>query len=135
PYSLIVDKSGKSVLLEDFNKGDQLLIGGVFDAKNKVVEVSSIQNLNSLKKTKQINFYGTYIGKVINISNTGLAMDSMWRGRLDAYADNKALISDSDGGKLNFNQIRVGNQIKVTGLWDKSANAISEIKSIQILKA
>lgn len=116
---------GKSTLAE-ITVGDNVDVIGrwVSEDRNEVKAV--LIRDNSIQKRN-----GVFFGNVKSITDTGFVMTTIHRGEKTVAFDTVTKIIGRDEKPISQNDIKVGDVVRVRGLWDSAKFTISEVAQIK----
>lgn len=116
---------GKSTLNE-FSVGDEVNVIGRYNNEEKtIIEAILIRNKSIQKR------WGVFFGEVLSKNGTVLTMKTINRGELKIYITNLTKLVNRRGEIITLNDITVGHQIRVKGIWDKTLNEIRETEEVK----
>lgn len=120
---------GKSNLNE-FKIGDEVnVIGRHVNEDKTEIEAKLIRNLSIQKR------WGVFFGQVVNVSDNSLVIETTKKDRLTIYVDQNTKLINRKEEKINFSDIKIGNRIRVKGVWDKNlkeVRLVDEIKNFSL---
>lgn len=115
---------GKSVISE-FSVGDTVnIVGKWTDDTKTVVNAVTIRNESIQKRN------GVFFGEVKSLSSGGFVMTTIHRVD-ETVTIGTAKITDRKGGTLTGSDIKVGDRVRVRGMWDSNAKTITEVKEVK----
>lgn len=132
-YSVLVDAKtqlrrrfwGKSTLSE-MNIGDSLsVIGKWTDNTQTTIQATSVRNLSVQKRS------GVFFGTVSSLSGTGWVMGTIRRGNQTVTVSSTTSFINRSGQTITRADVKVGNRVRVRGLWDSQANTITEVTQVK----
>lgn len=118
---------GKSSLTE-FSVGNTVNVYGAWTDETKTsINAKLIRNISIQKR------FGVFIGQVKSLLSNGWVITPIGNKRADQTVtiDVTAKITDRRGETISQSDVVAGHRIRVKGLWDMSANTITEVKEIK----
>lgn len=116
---------GKSDLAE-FSKGDILSVRGKWtDEAKTVLEARVIRNL-SIQKRK-----GTFWGTIKSKADNTFVLAAAKRGDQTVYLSGDTKIVNRMNVTVTFADLKLGDRVRVSGLWDNKLNKITEVTRIK----
>jgi hypothetical protein len=121
----ILRKFGGKSSLSEFSDGDEVIVFGRFidDAKS-IIEAKTVRN-NSIQKRK-----GAFFGKVTAKNTDSFVMETLERGTLTIYFGSAKFVNRKEVSIL-YNDVKVGDRVRVKGIWDKTLSKITEVIQIK----
>lgn len=144
--SLTVEKDGKSytVLLDDktqlrrrfwgkselseFSVGNIVnVIGRYTDDTKTTINAQVLRNISIQKR------FGVFFGEVKSLLSSGWVMSTKSENRADQTVtiSSETKLENRKGEAINQVDIKVGDKVRVHGLWDRSANTVTEVKEVK----
>lgn len=121
----ILRKFGGKSSLSEFSVDDEVMVFGKFtDDTKSAVDAKTIKN-NSIQKR-----FGAFFGKVTVINTDNFIMETAERGTQTVYFGT-AKIVDRKEISIILNNIKVGDRVRVKGVWDKTLSKIVEVIQIK----
>lgn len=121
----LLRKFGGKSSLSEYSVTDEVMVFGKFtDDTRSAIDAKIIKN-NSIQKR-----FGAFFGKVITKNSDNFTMESIERGTQTVYFGT-AKIVDRKETSISVNDIKVGDRVRVKGVWDKTLNKISEVDHIK----
>ncbi|EKE15419.1 MAG: hypothetical protein ACD_12C00029G0003 [uncultured bacterium] len=121
----ILRKFGGKSSLNEFSVGDEVMVFGKFTDDTKlIIDAKTIKN-NSIQKR-----FGAFFGKVTAKNSDNFIMETLERGTQIVYFG-AAKIVDRKETAISYIDIKVGDRVRVKGIWDKTLNKISEVSQIK----
>lgn len=112
--------SAKSSLSE-MSAGDKLTIVGTWtDSTKTVLKASSIRDLSIQKRN------GQFLGTVKSVSSDGFVVTPVKRADQTVTVDSKTKFVSLKNRSITLSDIKVGNRVRVTGMWDMANNTLTE---------
>lgn len=116
---------GKSTL-DEISVGDVINVHGKWadDTKTKIIawliRDTSIQKRN-----------GVFVGKVTGLSASGWVMETVNRGSLTVAISSSTKLVNRKGETIVQADIKVGDRVRVKGLWDKKLSTLTEATHVK----
>ncbi len=132
-YSVLVDGKtqlrrrfwGKSTLSE-MNVGDNLnVIGKWTDNAKTTIQATLVRDLSVQKRS------GVFFGTVSSLSANGWVMSTVRRGNQTVTVSSSTNFINRSGQTITQADIKVGDRVRVRGLWDNIANTITEVTQVK----
>lgn len=118
-------KFGGKSNLSEYSVGDEVTVIGKFTDETKTaINAKIIRNLSIQKRR------GAFFGKVTIINSDNFIMETSERGTQTVYFGT-AKIVDRREKSISYGDIKIGDRVRVKGLWDKKLNQISEVNHIK----
>ncbi len=118
---------GKSEISE-FSVGDGVQVVGLWTSDAKVeVNARLIRNFSIQKR------YGVFIGTVKSLKpeTAELVLTTLRRGDQEVAPDKNTKYVDRAMHVISFDKLKVGDRIRVKGIWDNKLNQIFEVTQIK----
>jgi hypothetical protein len=117
---------GKSNLSE-FAIGDEVnVIGKWVDEQKTTIEAILIRNLNIQKR------FGTFFGTITEKQENYFVIATINRGNQKVYFTNTTKFLDHRKNPINYNDLKIGDRVRVKGVWDRSLNEIRETQEVRV---
>ncbi|MFA6017153.1 MAG: hypothetical protein WC744_03640 [Patescibacteria group bacterium] len=121
----LLRKFGGKSALSEYSVGDEVVVFGKFtDSTKLIIDAKTIRN-NSIQKR-----FGAFFGKVTVKNSDNFVMETLERGTQTVYFGT-AKIVDRKETSISYGDIKVGDRIRVKGVWDKTLNKINEVIQIK----
>jgi hypothetical protein len=121
----LLRKFGGKSSLNEFSIGDEVMVFGKFtDDTKSAVDAKTIKN-NSIQKR-----FGAFFGKITIKNSDNFVMETAERGTQTVYFGT-AKIVDRKEISISLNDIKVGDRVRVKGVWDKTLSKIVEVIQIK----
>jgi hypothetical protein len=118
-------KFGGKSSLSEYSIGDEVVVFGKFTDDTKlIIDTKTVKN-NSIQKRR-----GAFFGKVTVKNNDNFVMETAERGTQTVYFGT-AKIVDRKETVIALTDIKVGDRVRVKGVWDKTLSKISEVDQIK----
>lgn len=106
--------------------GHEVMVFGWWtDDSKTVVEARLIRDLSI-----QVRF-GVFIGIVESISGTTATITTVHRGKQTVDLSGSPIFVNRKMETIALSDVKAGHRIRVKGLWDRSANTISEVRQVK----
>jgi len=117
---------GKSNLGE-FAVGDEVNVIGKWSNEQKTtIEAILIRNLSIEKR------FGAFFGKVTEKQENYFVMATINRGNQKVYFTNTTKFLDHKKNPINYSDLKIGDRVRVKGVWDRSLNEIRETQEVRV---
>lgn len=112
--------------LGEISVGDTVYVVGKWtsDAKTEITAVT-IRDMSIQKKN------GTFYGKVTSLTSGGFVVDTIHRDSETVTLSSSTAITGRGGATLSQSSIQVGDEIRVTGMWDSNLKTITEVTKVR----
>jgi cell division protein FtsB len=90
-----------------------------------VLDAKLIRNMSIMKR------YGVFFGKVKSKTDTSFVIESLNRGNQTVFFTSTTKFIDRKEKPINFADIKIGDKVRVKGMWDKSLSKITEASVIK----
>lgn len=110
----------------EFSIGDLInVIGRWADSAKTTVNAVLLRDLSIQKR------FGVFIGTVTSVNSTGLVMQTVNRGSQTVTVTGATKFTNRLGRPITQADIKVGDRVRVRGLWDNKANTITEVTVVK----
>ncbi len=117
---------GKSSFSE-MNSGDTVDVFGKFtNSTNTTINASVIRDLSIQKR------WGVFFGDVTVKNSDNFVMATIERGNQTVYFSSTTKFISHDKSTITYNDLNVGDRVRVEGVWDKTTNKISEVDEVRV---
>ncbi|MEK7597920.1 MAG: hypothetical protein AAB441_04725 [Patescibacteria group bacterium] len=121
----ILGKFGGKSSLSEYSIGDEVVVFGKFTDDTKlIIDAKTVKN-NSIQKRK-----GAFFGKVTVKNTDNFVMETAERGTQTVYFGT-AKIVDRKEITITLSDIKIGDRVRVKGVWDKTLSKISDVSQIK----
>src|SRR3990167_6622231 len=121
----ILRKFGGKSSLSEFSVGDEVVIFGKFTDDTKLtIDAKTIKN-NSIQKR-----WGAFFGKVTSHNSDNFIMETLERGSQTVYFGGAKFVNRKEIS-ISYSDIKVGDRVRVKGVWDKTLNKINEVNQVK----
>lgn len=115
---------GKSSLIE-YSVGDEVVVFGKFTDDTKlVINAKTVKN-NSIQKR-----WGAFFGKVTIHNSDNFVIETLERGSQTVYFGEAKFVNRKEVS-ITYNDVKVGDRVRVKGIWDKTLNKINEVNQVK----
>lgn len=112
--------------LNEFSVGDEVnVIGRYTDETKTVIEAVLIRN-NSIQKR-----WGAFFGEVISKNSDNFVIKTLNRGEITVYFGNAKFVGN-DNKNLTYADLKVGQRVRVKGVWDKTLSKLMEVEEVKV---
>lgn len=123
--TVILRKFGGKSSLSEYFVGDEVVVFGKFTDDTKLVIDAKVIRNNSIQKR-----FGAFFGKVTIKNTDNFIMETLERGTQTVYFGTAKFVDRKEMNIL-YSDVKVGDRIRVKGIWDKTLNEIREVKQIK----
>ncbi len=116
---------GKSSLPE-ISVGDKVNVWGRWTDDARTTILARMMRNLSIQKRR-----GVFFGEVLSLGANSFVMASINRGNPTVTIDSETQIIARNQSSIVFSDIKIGHRVRVKGLWDKTANAITDVTQIK----
>lgn len=122
--NLIRAFGGKSSLSE-FSVSDKIMVFGKFtDTTDTAINANTVRDLSIQKR------WGTFFGKVATLNSDNFVFQTYERGSQTVYFGTAKFINRKET-VITYGDIKVGDRVRVKGVWDKTLNQIKEVTEVK----
>ncbi len=116
---------GKSGVGE-FSVGNKINAWGKWtDEAKTTLDASMIRNLSIMKRR------GVFLGQVTSLATGSFIIKSINRGDQTVYYGSNTKFVNRKEQTITVSDLKVGDRVRVKGLWDKSSNKITETSEVK----
>ena len=118
---------GKSSLSE-FSIGNIVnVVGRWTDDSKTTINAKVLRNISIQKR------FGVFFGEVKSLLTSGWVMSTKSENRADqtVTVSSSTTLKNRKGETIVQSDIKVGDKVRVHGLWDRSANTVTEVKEVK----
>jgi hypothetical protein len=126
--TLLLRKFGGRSSLDEFSVGDIISVRGKWlDEEKTILEARVIRNLSIQKRR------GTFWGTIKSKEDDGktFVLASVNRGDQTVITDLNTKFFDRANKPITFADLKAGDRVRVTGLWDSKLNKITEVVRVK----
>ncbi len=121
----ILRKFGGKSSLAELSVGDEVMVFGKFtDDTKSIIDAKTIKN-NSIQKR-----FGAFFGKVTIKNTDNFIMETEERGIQTVYFGNAKFVQRNEITMI-YADLKVGDRVRVKGIWDKTLSKITEVIQIK----
>lgn len=121
----ILRKFGGKSSLSEYSVGDEVVVFGKFTDDTKlVIDAKAVKN-NSIQKR-----FGAFFGKVTVKNSDNFVMETLERGTQTVYFGTAKIVNRKETA-ISYSDIKVGDRVRVKGVWDKTLSKIAEVVQIK----
>jgi len=95
------------------------------DNTQTAIDAKLIRNMSIMKR------YGVFLGKVKSKDGTSFTIESVNRGDQTVFFTSTTKFIDRKEKTITFADIKVGDKVRIKGMWDKSLNKITDVSIIK----
>lgn len=142
--TLTVSKDGKTYTI---NTDASTKFRRLFWGKSSLSEISVGDNLNvwgkwtddaqttilarMIRDTSIMKRFGVFIGTVKSKDTASFVITTVNRGDQTVSFDNNTKFVNRKGATISYNDVNVGDRVKVRGLWDKTLSKITQVTQVK----
>jgi len=116
---------GKGSLAE-MSVGDFVnVIGKWTDDSHTTIQAILVRDLSIQK------FMGVFFGTIQSLTNSGWVMTTIGRGNQTVTISSSTKLTNRKGQTISQSDIAVGHKVRVHGMWDRTANTITEATAVK----
>jgi hypothetical protein len=116
---------GKAVLTE-FSTNDQIdIVGTATDDTGMTVTARLIRDVSIMKRR------GVFFGTISAVSGSTITLSTIERGTQTITVSPSTKYVNQKGNTTTLPEIKVGDKIRIRGLWDKTNNTITEVAEVK----
>lgn len=124
----LVRKFGGTAILSEFAVGNRIQVFGNWtDESKSAVSATTIRDM-SIQKLR-----GTFVGKITAKGSTSFTIEPLKRTTQTVFVSSATKYMDRKKAAMTYADIKVGDQVKVSGVWDRSNNKIMEVTEVRDL--
>ncbi len=117
---------GKSDLSE-FSVGNEVNVFGKYTDENKTsINANLVRNLSIQKR------WGVFFGEILSKENGSFVIKTLERGNQTVYLSSQTKILTHKKETIKYEDLQVGQRVRIKGVWDKSLNKITEVEEIRV---
>lgn len=116
---------GKSELNE-FSVGNTVNVWGSWTDDSKTAITARLIRNTSIQKRK-----GVFMGTIKSKGTDTFVLTSLQRGDQTVVVSSSTKLTDRRNQTIPFADLQAGHKVQVRGLWDKSANKVTEVTHIR----
>lgn len=121
----ILRKFGGKSSLAELSVEDEVMVFGKFtDDTKSIIDAKTVKN-NSIQKR-----FGAFFGKVTTKNSDNFVMETLERGVQTVYFGTAKFVDRKETG-ITISDIKVGDRVRVKGVWDKTLNKITEVIQVK----
>lgn len=111
---------------DEIQVGDTVnVIGRWADDSHVAVKAVSIRDLSIQKR------FGVFFGNVTSLTSNGWVMTTIQKGDQTVTVTSSTKFINRKGDVISQSDVKVGDKVRVRGLWDKTNSTITEIKEVK----
>lgn len=124
----LVRKFGGTATLSEFAVGNKVQVAGNWtDESKSAISATTIRDV-SIQKLR-----GMFVGKVLTKGDTSFTIEPLSRKTQTAMLSTAVKYSNRRKETITYANVQVGDQVKVSGVWDRSNNKIMEVTEVRDL--
>jgi len=118
-------KFGGKSSLSEYSVGDEVIVFGKFTDDTKlIIDAKTVKN-NSIQKR-----FGAFFGKITVKNIDNFIMETAERGTQTVYFGTAKIVNRKETN-ITLSDIKVGDRVRVKGVWDKTLSKIAEVIQIK----
>ena len=107
---------------DEFQVGDTLnVIGKWTDDAKTTIQARLVRDVSIQKR------FGVFFGTVTSLNSNGWVMQTVNRGNQTVTTVSTTKFTNRKEETISQSDVKVGDKVRVRGLWDKTANTITEV--------
>lgn len=119
-------KFGAKSTLAEMSPGDTLnIIGKWTNDAHTIIQAKLVRDMSIQKRN------GVFFGNVSALTSTGWTMTTVVRGSQSVTVSTTTKFIDRKGQIIALTDIKVGDLVRVHGLWDNTLNTITEVDKVK----
>jgi len=116
---------GKSSL-DEMNTGDKVdIIGKWTDSADTTIQAKLVRDTSIQKR------FGVFFGSVTSTTGSGFVVATINRGSQTVTIDSTTKLLNRKGATIAQSDIAAGHKVRVRGLWDNTANTITQVTEVK----
>ncbi len=113
--------------INEFKIGNKVVVFGQYtDEAKMIIEARLIRNLSIQKR------WGVFFGEVVSKADLSFVIKTISRGELTVYISASTKLLSHDKKEINFSDLKIGDRVRVKGVWDKDLKEIREVDEIRV---
>ena len=121
----ILRKFGSKSSLSEFSVSDELVVFGKFTDDTKLIIDAKVVKNNSIQKR-----WGAFFGRVTKTNSDNFVIQTIERGIQTVYFGTAKFVNRKEVS-IVYGDIKVGDRVRVKGVWDKTLNEIREVNQVK----
>lgn len=121
----LLRKFGGKSFLSEYSVGNEVIVFGKFTDDTKLIIDAKVVKNNSIQKR-----WGAFFGKVTAVNNDNFVMTTIERGTQTVYFGTAKFINRKEAS-ISYGDIKIGDRVRVKGVWDKTLNKINEVNQVK----
>ncbi len=110
----------------------EFLVGDVINVIGQWTDtIKTTVNARLIRDTSIQKRFGVFIGTVTSLNGNGWVMTTINRGSQTVTVSSSTKFVNRQGQAIVQSQIKVGDRVRVRGLWDNKANTITEVTNVK----
>ncbi len=123
--TVILRKFGGKSFFSELSIGNEVMVFGKFtDDTKSTIDAKTVKN-NSIQKR-----FGAFFGKVTVKNSDNFIMETLERGVQTVYFGTAKFV-DRKETSITIKDIKVGDRVRVKGVWDKTLSKITEVIQVK----
>ena len=117
-----------SSTLSEFTIGDSINVAGKFTDESKTtIEACVVRDVSIQKR------FGVFVGEVTSLTSNGWVMTTVSEKRANQTVTitSATKYTNRKGESITQADIKVGNRVRVKGLWNRSNNTVTEVSTVK----
>lgn len=121
----ILRKFGGKSSFSELSVSNEVMVFGKFaDDTKSIIDAKTVKN-NSIQKR-----FGAFFGKVMTKNSDNFVMETLERGVQTVYFGTSKFVNRKETS-ITIKDIKVGDRVRVKGVWDKTLNKITEVIQVK----
>lgn len=121
----LLQKFGGKSTLGEYSVGDEVVVFGKFTDDTKTTIDAKIVKNNSIQKR-----FGAFFGKVLSTKSDSFTIETQERGTQTVYFGTAKIVNRKEV-VISILDVKVGDRVRVKGVWDKTLSKISEVVQVK----
>jgi hypothetical protein len=123
----LIRRWGGESNLGEFAVGNEVnVIGKWNDEQKTTIEAVLVRNLSIQKR------FGVFFGQVTEKKDNYFVITTIDRGNQKVYFSNTTKFLDDKKNPINYSNLKIGDRLRVKGVWDRSLNEIRETQEVRV---
>ncbi len=123
----LIRRFGGESNLSEFSVGDEVNVFGKYVDENKTsIDANLVRNLSIQRR------WGVFFGEILSKEKESFVIKTLTRGNLTVYLSSQTKILTHKKETIKYEDLQVGQRVRIKGVWDKTLNKIFEIEEIRV---
>lgn len=126
----LIRRFGGESRLNEFSVGNEVNVFGKFtDESQTTIDARLIRNISLQKR------WGVFFGEVKVKNSDNFVIKTIKRGDQTVYFQNETKFINHKKETISYDNLQIGNRVRVKGIWDRSLNKITEVEEVRVFPA